>query len=786
MAACIDELLLETTESEVAFREGERRVRRLVELDPANLPGRTMQVLTITRRGTLEGLKLSSLPARPLQPDEILVDVAASGLNFRDVLNVLGIYPGQPALGAECTGTVRQVGRAVMDFQIGDPVAVVAPNTCCNPLIVPAELAVRIPSTLSLAEAATIPIAFLTAWYALEETADLCAGQRVLIHSAAGGVGHAAIQIARAREAEIFATASDAKQDYLRANLNLNFIYSSRNRGFAEAILQDTKRQGVDVLLNTLGDEFVDENLKALADNGIYVDLSKPQPGIHEQIARQRPDVRYIAVDLVHYLEVQPRRIRSHLGELFHRLETRGLTPIPKVEYPLDSAVDAFRLLQSAKHIGKVLLIPNAPAHPKSSSQPGIRSDSAYVISGGMGGLGLQIAESLARRGTTQVVLLGRHQPTPAQLQRIRQIEAFNCRITTMRCDVSQFDEVSHTLDRIRKTIGPIAGVIHSAGVLSDAGVMNQSPETFGQVFDPKVRGAWNLHLATLNDPLDEFVLFSSIAGYLGSPGQVNHAAANTFLDALAAYRHQRNLPALSIAWGPWSEVGAAIQNGKVQHPQASAFGWIAPAEGVEGFQHALEHSNPTSIAIMKFDPARLTGDLRNRSIFQSLLHQPTAQPKRELSPNLALLKTLPPGEASQTLMIHLKRKIAEILCLDGPEQVPIDMALFDLGLDSLTTLELKGALEAGLGIPLHSSVFFDYPTLSGLCSYLLTKIQHQQDTEPEEVSSPNATSRNGIQPPRQDEASTEVDSDVEDQETREKLMEIARELQKWDDIYSG
>ncbi len=280
LAACIDELLLGSSESEVAFRDGERRVRRLAELDPAHLPATSIKVLTISRRGAMDGLELSTLPARTLKPDELLIDVAASGLNFRDVLNVLGIYPGRPPLGAECAGTVRERGSAVTDFQIGDRVVVVAPNTCCNQLFVPAELAAPIPSFLSLTEAATIPIAFLTAWYALEHEAALRSGQRVLIHSATGGVGHAAVQMASAIGAEIYATASAAKLDYLRTSLAPDHIYNSRSPGFAEAILNDTKQQGVDVLLNTLGDEFVDENLRALAANGLYVDLSKPQAGI--------------------------------------------------------------------------------------------------------------------------------------------------------------------------------------------------------------------------------------------------------------------------------------------------------------------------------------------------------------------------------------------------------------------------------------------------------------------------------------------------------------------------
>ena len=306
-----------------------------------------------------------------------------------------------------------------------------------------------------------------------------------------------------------------------------------------------------------------------------------------------------------------------------------------------------------------------------------------------------------------------------------------------MRCDVSRLEEVSHTLDRVRKSVGPIAGVIHSAGVLSDRAIMNQSADTFREVFDSKVRGAWNLHLATLTDSLDEFVLFSSIAGYLGSPGQVNHAAANSFLDALSASRRQQNLPAISIAWGPWSDVGSAIQNGRMRHPHGAAFDLIAPAEGIEGFHQSLQSVGYSSIALMKFDAGRLSEDLRNRPIFQLLLDRPSAQPQPDLSINLERLKHIPPGEASRTLTAHLKQKIAEILCLDGPEQVPADLALFDLGLDSLTTVELKGALEAGLGVPLQSSIFFNYPTLSALTSYLLTLIQQQQDASPAEGQSP-------------------------------------------------
>ncbi len=281
----MDEILSDTQEAEVAFRGGFRKVRRLIKVPTPTATAEQSRQLKIARRGTIDGLEFVSAPLQQVGPYEIQMEVAAAGLNFRDVLNVMGLYPGSPPLGAECVGTVRRVGSEVRKHRVGDRVAAIAADAFRDNLIVHEDAAVKIPQSLSFPEAATIPIAFLTANHALVDVAKLQPGQRVLIHSAAGGVGLAAVQIAKQTGAEIHATASLSKHGYLRETLGLQFTSDSRSSGFGEQIRKRTSGQGVDVVLNTLGEEFLAENLLTLCEGGIYVDLSLSTESIQTRIA---------------------------------------------------------------------------------------------------------------------------------------------------------------------------------------------------------------------------------------------------------------------------------------------------------------------------------------------------------------------------------------------------------------------------------------------------------------------------------------------------------------------
>ena len=358
-------------ELEVAFRGAERLVRRMQQVarDASGTEEDESLHLEIACRGTLDGLQCVRRQRSAPAAHEIEVEVRASGLNFRDVLNTLGQYPGKPPLGAECSGIVTRVGHKVRQFRAGDRVAVVAPATFCEFLTVDESLAVLIPDTLSLEEAATVPIAFLTASLALEELGALKAGDRVLIHAATGGVGLAAIQLAQDAGAEVFATASIGKHETLQ-NLGIKRIYDSRQSGFAEQILAATSGRGVDLILNSLGDEFVGENVKALATRGKYLDITKSQLAPKHAAITSRADLTYVNIDLADELQRHPQSVRLKLAQLFSRISDGRLRPLPLQQFDLPDAKTAFRFMRSARHIGKILLCPTGKREDSAGCEP--------------------------------------------------------------------------------------------------------------------------------------------------------------------------------------------------------------------------------------------------------------------------------------------------------------------------------------------------------------------------------------------------------------------------------
>jgi acyl carrier protein len=334
-------------------------------------------------------------------------------------------------------------------------------------------------------------------------------------------------------------------------------------------------------------------------------------------------------------------------------------------------------------------------------------------------------------------------------------------------------------LDEVRR-LAPIAGVIHSAGLLSDATLLNQTPESFQTVFGPKVYGAWNLHRATRHDELDHFVLFSSVAGELGSPGQANHAAASTFLDGLAAYRHGLGLRALSINWGPWDTVGAAVRNGATRHAYAEAFGLIPPPVGIQKFAELLTSNRKARMGVMALDCDKLPVAMRQRPVFELLRTEPERAFRHASCPPRFRMDGKTPAEADEALRDYLKQKVSRILCLASAEEVGLDTALFDLGLDSLTTMELKESLQTELEIALKPSVFFDYPTLKALSGYLLKTLRDRDRGEDPAKRQAERSESIGAAESRQSERPE--NTLVAESSMRQKLFEITNELSQWDE----
>ena len=715
-------------EQEVAVRGGRRYVRRLRPLagtaaGPALPAGRYR--LEVSRPGQLANLRLRPVARRPPVAGEVEIEVGAAGVNFRDVMNTLGIYPGAPIpLGAECAGRVTAVGAGVTHLAEGDAVVAIAAGTFGTHVTAAADLVVRAPTGLSVEEAATIPIAFLTAHYALAQVARLQRGEQVLIHSAAGGVGLAAVQLAPLAGAEVLATAgSPDKRAYLR-DLGVKQVMDSRTLEFADEVMRCTGGRGVDVVLNALPGEYAAKSLAVLAPYGRFVEIGRTDIYLNRPLPLYpfRSNLSYTAVDLDRLCRERTGLARTLLYEILDLFAQGALRPLPSLVVAARDAAAGFRHLAQRRNIGKVVLSFDRGADPPGNGHgPPLRADASYLVTGGLGTLGLSVAGWLVDHGARHLVLVGRQEPTGAALRRVDELRRAGALVTVMSADVARADETRRVVESIRRDLPPLRGVVHAAGIIDDATLRRLEPGVLARVLAPKVYGAWHLHAASRDIPLDFFVLFSSLASVLGSPGQANYAAANAFLDALSHARRAAGLPGVAINWGPWA--GAGMAAGNPTHGLLHGRG-IEPHghdAGLRAFGALLDHP-PPEVVVARVDWQRLfdrgTG-ARPPALLTELL--PDDQPNPATYPLRAELLRLPDvRERRAALLSHLRQHLGDVLGL-APDAVDPDESLNNVGLDSLMALELKDALESAVGVRLAMEMLLQDPRVTDLVEVVLT-----------------------------------------------------------------
>ena len=701
-------------EDYLAFRQGGCFGARLVHhsADTNNVPDQPFR-LEIGEPGLLDSLQLRPLARRQPAADEVEIRVYATGMNFRDVLSALfGLFMEDAgSLGTECAGVVVAVGDHVKGLQVGDAVIAMAAGCFSQYLTVKAERVFDKPPSLSFVEAAGIGDAFSTAEYCLRTVAQIGPGDNVLVHAAAGGVGLAAVQLAQRAGAKVFATASLAKWATLKS-FGVCHVYNSRTLDFAEQILADTDGRGVDIVLNSLtGEGYIRKNLAVLAKGGRFIEISKRDAWDIVQMAAVRPDVEYSLVDLDEVAKQQPERMRSLMLGLLDQFNCGQLNPLPHTEFPMHNIVDAFRTMQQAKHIGKIIV--TQPVESKLA----IRGDGVYLITGGLGGLGLRMSHWLAKQGARHLLLVGRGKPSLAALADIAKLEQIGLEVALMQADVSDPSQIEQVLASLHPSC-PLRGVIHAAGVLDDGSLLNQNWERFARVLAPKVLGAWHLHTLTRGQPLDFFVMFSSVTGVLGNRGQANHAAANAFLDALAHHRRTRHLPALSIAWGAWSEIGAAA--GFQAHLQGQGMGMIAPEQGIEAFAHLLRQElAQASVSPMEWPQFCLQfGERGIPAFLRGLARQPNSEVLQAERTSLrGELEKATPRQRRDRLLRCVQEEVAHVV---GLRQMPSpQQGFFDLGVDSLMTIEVRNRLQTRMEMALASTLLFTHPTIQDLTDFL-------------------------------------------------------------------
>ncbi len=670
--------------------------------------------------GDLQTTEFAAFDRVPPGPGQIEVAVTASSVNFADVLNAFGRYPSLdgilPRLGTDFAGVVTAVGPEVTNHKVGDHVGGLSPNGCWATFVIcDAQLATKLPQGMTDAQAAAVTTTHATAWYGLHDLARIKAGDKVLIHSATGGVGQAAIAIARATGAEIFATAgSEQRQQLLRAN-GIKHVYHSRSIEFADQIRRDTDGYGVDIVLNSLTGAAQLAGLKLLATGGRFVEIGKRDIYGDTKLGLFpfRRNLAFWGVDLGLMSVSQPQQVSKILSTVY-TLIAEGVLPMPEsTRYPLADAVTAIRAMSAAEHTGKLIL--DIPRTGRSSvvlppeQAPIFRRDGSYIITGGLGGLGLFLAEKMAAAGAGRIVLCSRNQPTVKALTTIERIRSVGSDVLVECGDIAQADSAERLVATATSTGVPLRGVLHAAAVVEDATLTNITDELIDRDWAAKVHGAWNLHNATAAADLDWFCLFSSAAALLGSPGQGAYAAANSWLDAFTHWRRAQGLPATAVAWGAWADIG---RGARFAEDSGAA---ITPDEGAYAFEQLLRHDRAFT------GYSQLTGtpwikSFAERSKFLEMFGE-----KRSSSSKLrAELAELPLDEWPS----RLRRLLSEQIGLSLRRSIDLDHPLSEYGLDSLGNLELRIHIEAQTGVRITST---DITTVRGLADHLFQKLASKE-----------------------------------------------------------
>ena len=743
----VEELIAGAAHDEVALRGGQRYVNRLVRVATSAhgelaVQPRPVRIdlgagggvrLQVDQPGLLDALSVHALKRVPVAEGQVEVRVAAAGLNFSDVLKAMGLYPtldgSAPVIGSECVGYVTALGAGVESVAVGQRVIAFGPGSFGSHVTTSADLVVPVPEGLSDVEAAAVGIAYLTAWYALCEVGRLAPGERVLIHSATGGVGLAAISIAKSVGARIYTTAGSPAKREMLAGLGVEYVGDSRSVDFAQEIVAATDGVGVDVVLNSLAGEAIRRGVEILAPGGRFVELGKRDVYADAQLglAALAKSGSFAVVDLDLNMRLAPQRYRQMLEDILGQVVAGQLERLPVTEFELDNAVEAFRLMASGGHIGKIVVsIPAQGAISAVASPPAaplVRGDGGYIVIGGMGGLGFVVAKWLAEQGAGLVVLNGRSAPGEQVAGAIAELNAAGPRVQVITGDIAQPATAGRLVAAVKAAGLRPAGVLHSATVLVDEIVLNVSSPAAAKVFAPKVAGHWWLHEATKDLDLDWWLTFSSAASLLGSPGQGTYAAANSWVDGLVAHRRAQGLPAVGINWGPWAEVGRA------QFFADLGFSMITSELGLAAMQQVLA-ADRARTGVFSLDARQWFQSFpaaQGSSLFAELGKSVTTE-RRGGGRVRAELDAAAPADRPGLLAGAIATEIQAVRRSTDP--LDHNAAMESLGLDSLMALELRNRLEATLGITLPVALVWAHPSIATLADALCERMGYDSEAD--------------------------------------------------------
>lgn len=761
----LDEMALDALERELRWPDAEQEVaiakdgsRFSPRLKVAGHPSAALELhepaecfrLSFEFPGQLRNLRWEEHHDRAPADDEVQVRVQATGLNFRDVMYSLGLlsdeaiengYAGA-TLGLEFSGTVLRAGRnAERQYKVGDAVVGFGPASFANRVTTKTDAVAHIPKNIPFEAAATIPSTFFTVYYALHHLAQLEEGEKILIHGAAGGVGIAAIQFAQWRGAEIYATAgSEDKREFLRL-LGVKHIYDSRSLAYADEILADTNGSGVDVVLNSLAGEAINRNLQVLKPFGRFLELGKRDFYENTRIGLRpfRNNISYFGIDADQLMRERPALTQRLFGEMMKLFAEGVLYPLPYQEFDANDVVDAFRHMQQARQIGKIVVtyrngIQLAHAtESNTTSSLRLSCEGTYLVTGGLSGFGLRTAQWLAEKGARHLVLVSRSGPTSEDAtQSIRALEENGVIVHAAACDVTDAEAVGKLFCAVNKTMPPLKGIVHAAMVIDDGLVRGATADQISRVLAPKILGAAHLDTASRSLDLEFFITFSSATTLFGNPGQANYVAANSWLESQARYRRSLGLPATCVRWGAIEDVGYLARNKKIKEALRSRMGGAALLSDVA--LQALEQillADIDTVAVLELDWRALRRFLPTAHSPRFSLLSPGAgengDDDADSNDIAGLLATLDDDALLPMLVDILRVEVGEILRIPF-DRINSDVSIYDMGLDSLMGVELVVALENRFGVRLPVMALNESPTLTKLAGRLLQLLRGGDD----------------------------------------------------------
>ncbi len=743
-------------QGEFGMRDGEFFQRKLVHTtDQSKTTSRLVQnresisaVLTGGERGGLSALHYEGEWRRPPNDDEVEFKLEYAAINFKDVLKVLNKLTDQTlkgtffqrSLGMEGSAVVSRAGKNT-DFKIGERVALGSRfGTFQSYITVKPEDAFILrwgDLPFSSAELATLPIGYASAFYGLKKLAQLEEGETVLLHSASGAVGHAAIHVAQECGANIIATAgTEEKRQYLR-DMGIEHVFNSRNLDFEHDVLNVTRNEGVDVILNFLPGDLLHANLRVLKSFGRIVELGKADIGANKglPLGEFERNLSFYAIDIDHMLRYRRDLFEKVIKELKGYLASGAYKAIPPIILSAENAESAFRQMTEGNHIGKFLLDFTQPikelTFPKPSA-PLVSSEKAYLVTGGTQGFGLEVAKWLSCEGANNLVLLSRSGKKSGETHELAtQLTERGGTLKVLSCDVSDPTQLTQIFDRLESEPHEIGGIFHAAAVLQDAPLSDLTQEQTDQSFQAKAIGAYNLHNLTIerNISLDHFVMFSSISGMIGNAGQANYAAANVYLDALADLRHQTGLPAASIAWGSLGEVGMVARDTTVSgFLERKGIVALPISEALKNLKSIMQdNAAHTGCFNLDMDKWKLSNKqfAGSQDPISNLISDTASNAQQDTVLNR--LASTPECEHEDIILSFLGDQLSTILNTKK-DLIAYDKAISMLGIDSLMSIEFQLAIESNLGCPDLNVTLNIQNTVRDLAHSLLEKINELTD----------------------------------------------------------